>query len=406
MLLTIITFIIILSILVFVHELGHFWVARKFNVKCDEFGMGIPPRMFGIVKRDWVENLKLKFLKKWKIIKGKDKNLSPEALAKGGGYKNTIYSLNWVPLGGFVKIKGEDGESRQDSDSFGAQKIWKRGLIIASGVTMNFIFAMVLFSIGYMVGLPQVIDGQDFTHANVADEKIQIISVSDNSIAAQEGIIIQDELLSIDNQTFNQVNQVQEYIAANINQELTLEIKRGDEILEKKLSAHEIELEDGTTKKLIGIALVKTGTVSYPFFQAIWQGIITTLFLMKLIIVTFYGIIKDLIIVQKLTYEISGPVGIAAVTGQVVQLGFIYVLQFAALLSINLGIINFFPFPALDGGRFIGLIIEAIRRKPNNPKIEALVHNIGFGLLMVLILVITYRDVARFGGRIMEKVFG
>jgi len=396
MLITIVTFIIILSVLVFVHELGHFVVARKFGVKCDEFGMGLPPRMFGIVKREWVENLKLKFLKKWKVVKGKDKS----------EYKSTIYSLNWIPLGGFVKIKGEEGENRGDPDSFGAQKIWKRALIIAAGVTMNFIFAIILFSIGFMVGLPQVIDGVDTPHATIKNEKIQIVSVANNSIAAQEGLIIQDELLGIDGQEFKQVSDFQEYIAENKDQEMTLKIKRGQEILEKKLTPAELEFEDGTTKKVLGISLVKTATVSYPFWRAIWQSIVTTLWLMKLIVVTFYDIIKGLILTRKMVYEISGPVGIAVVTGQVVKLGFVYILQFTALLSINLGIINFFPFPALDGGRFIGLGIEAIRRKPNNPKIEALIHNTGFWFLIALIFLITYRDIARFGGGLLEKVFG
>ncbi|NQU77321.1 RIP metalloprotease RseP [Candidatus Falkowbacteria bacterium] len=391
MLITIIVFVAVLGLLVFVHELGHFFASRKFGVKAEEFGFGLPPRIFGYVKIDG----------KWKFVKGKDKNEQGEKRQ----YQNTIWSLNWIPVGGFVEIKGQDGQIREESDSFGAKKIWQRMIMMASGVLMNFVLAMLLFSIGYMIGLPQVIDDNStFKNVKVRDEKIQILSVFPDSAASEAGLTPQDEVYAIDNINFSEISAIQEYIKENSNQEMTLTIKRGQEETKTTITPKNIETEDGKTQKILGVALVKTGVVSYPFIEAIWQGIVTFFLITKLIIVTFYGIIKDLIIHRSLTTEIAGPVGIAVVTGQVVKLGFIYVLQFAAILSINLGVLNFFPFPALDGGRFIGLIVEAIRRKPNNQRVESLIHNIGFGILMALFALVTFRDIFKLGGSLLEKI--
>ncbi|MCG2692610.1 RIP metalloprotease RseP [Candidatus Parcubacteria bacterium] len=392
-------------------------MARRFGVKCDEFGLGFPPRMIGFVKDPErplgpeleAEGAKraegsgvLGFFKQWKIVKRKNK----DARGNEKEYKNTIYSLNWIPLGGFVKIKGEQGEEAKDEDSFAHQKLWKRAIILSSGVTMNFIFATLLLSIGFIIGIPQVIDEITPKYASVKDEKIQLLSIQKDSPAKQVGLEVGDIVVSIDNQKFKEIEDVQKYIQEDDDGEIIVTVKRAGEEIEQTVTSEVMEIEGGQSKKAIGVVLAKTGTVSYPFFQAIWQGIITTLYLMKLIVLSFYHLFKDLIVMHKVTIDIAGPVGIAVVTGQVVRLGFIYILQFAALLSINLGIINFFPFPALDGGRVVALGIEAVRRKPNNQRIEAVIHNIGFGVLMVLVVLVTYRDVVRFGGKLMGKIFG
>lgn len=393
MLTTIIVFIIILGLLVLVHELGHFVAARRFGVKCEEFGLGFPPRLIGVVKSN--EG-------KWQLVKRKDKNQKGEDQE----YKNVIYSLNWVPLGGFVKIKGEDGGDREDKDSFSHQPIWRRTLMIASGVSMNFVLAVVLLSVGFAIGIPQVIDHDLENYINVRDEKIQILSVQGGSPAAKGDLEVGDIILSIDGQPLANIREVESYIKDSETDELVFKIRRGREQYQKIIKPTRLSFDGEPSRRAVGIAFAKTGIVSYPFFQAIWQGIITTLYLMKLIILSFYNLFLDLILGRGVTVEVAGPVGIAVVTGQVVKLGFIYILQFAALLSINLGIINFFPFPALDGGRVIALGVEAVRQKPNNQKIESLVHNIGFGILMVLVALVTYRDVVRAGGKVLGKFFG
>lgn len=355
MLTAIITFIIVLGLLILVHELGHFVAARKLKVAVEEFGFGFPPRIAGI-KRNKI-----------------------------------IYSVNWIPIGGFVKLKGEDGEYKKESDSFAAQKIWKRFIILAAGVAMNFILAALLLTVGFRFGLPTVID--DTTWGNIRDQKIQIVSILPNSPADQVGLEIGDTIFSINGQRFNDVDEILKYNASQGPIEVKLLISRANE--EKEIPLTLAIIEEGRGAKM-GAGLVKTGIVSYPLFQAAAEGIKATVLLTWQILTAFAALIKDLIISQTISVDLTGPVGIAVITGKVAKLGLIYILQFAAILSINLAIINFLPFPGLDGGRVLFLLIEKIRRRPITQKIEALIHNFGFIMLILLMLVVTLRDFSRY----------
>lgn len=359
MLLTIIVFVFILGLLVFVHELGHFVAARKNGVKVEEFGFGFPPRMFGVKRGE------------------------------------TIYSLNWIPLGGFVKIKGETGEHKEDKDSFANKKIWRRAVILASGVLMNFVLAAVILSVGFMIGLPQVVDGED-GHAIVRDAKVQIVQVLENTPAAEAGLLPGDVILSIDGQKIEDVTVMQDYLGGKIDTPVKIVLERDGQQLEKELKP--VFLTE-TGRGGVGVGLLKSGIVSYRWYLAIWKGAENTAFFTKEVVVAFYELIKNLIVTQKVSVDLSGPVGIAVLTGQVARMGFIYLLQFTALLSINLAVINFLPFPALDGGRILFLVIEKIRRRPVSQKIENTVHNIGFALLMILVILVTYRDVIKFSDK-------
>lgn len=372
MLLTLITFIIVLGLLVFVHELGHFITAKRAGVKVEEFGFGFPPRIFGFYKD---EN------KRWKIAHAKTKEAP-----------STIYSLNWVPLGGFVKIKGEQGEGAEDPDSFVNKSPGQRVWILSSGVLMNAVLAVVLLAIGFYVGLPQIVDGQDLKGARISESKIQIVEVIDRLPAQKEGVQLGDTLITIDGITFSEIEEIQDYVDDKINQEVTVVLSRDKEKITKTIIP---ELNPETGRAGLGVALVKTATVSYPWYLAIWQGFLLTLFLFKAIILAFYELFKNLLVSKEVVVDVAGPVGIAVLTGQVARLGIIYILQFTALLSINLAIINFAPFPALDGGRVLFIIIEKIRGKAVDQKIENFAHNLGFALLMFLILIITFRDVSK-----------
>lgn len=387
MFLTIITFIIILSVLVFVHELGHFMMARKFGVRAEEFGFGFPPRAFGMYKNNQGRR---------KIVWG-----AREVTDCPG----TVYSLNWLPLGGFVKIKGEDGGERSEADSFAGRPVWQRAFMLAAGVVMNIILAAVLISAGYMIGLPQALDGQLDASARVSNKKIQIVEVMKNTPAAAAGLELGDVILSIDNKNFANYQELQNYVAANIGHKLSYKIERGRDLIGLEVAP---ELMKETGKGGIGVAISETGLVSYPWYLAIWQGTKTTLILTWSIIMAFYELIKGLIFGRGVAADLAGPVGIAALTGQVARLGFAYLLQFTALLSINLAVINFLPFPALDGGRVLFLIIEKIKRSPVKKEVEAAIHNIGFALLMLLVLLVTFRDVSRFSNifkNVWEKIF-
>ncbi len=373
MLITIIIFIIILSILVFAHELGHFWTARKFGVKAEEFGLFFPPRIAGLYKAE---------SGKWKKVFG-----SREVRDA----KSTIYSINWLPLGGFVKIKGEQGEKRSEPDSFAFQKIWKRIVIISAGVAMNLILAAFLISVGFMVGLPQVIEDLPAS-AEVEGRNIQVMQVLENSPAAKAGLQMGDIILGINGRQFNDYEELRSFVNIKLGDELVYEIKRGANVLQFHATP---EVLEETREAGIGVAVAEMGIVSYPWYQAIWEGVKATIFMTWFIIAALAMLLKDLILGQGAGADIAGPVGIAIMTGQVAELGFVYILQFAAILSINLAIINFLPFPALDGGRAIFLLLEKICGKAVPEKIEAAIHNFGFILLIILVLLVTYRDILR-----------
>ncbi|MCX6785539.1 MAG: site-2 protease family protein [Candidatus Komeilibacteria bacterium] len=365
---TIIVFILILSLLIFVHESGHFLTARQAGIKVEEFGFGFPPRIWG---------------------------------KKKGG---TIYSLNWIPLGGFVKIKGENGEDRQDPDSFGHQGFWVKSLVLAAGVLMNVVLAFILLSFGFMFGLPQALDNSDLNQPYVKDVKVQIIAVVKDSPAEQAGIKANDQIVSLGRQEVKNQDQVLTYIKEHQSEAIALSVTEEGRL--KEFSVKPAEVSGYPGGKALGLNIVQVGLVKYGFWASWYHGAIVTGLLLVKIILAFYGLLKNLIMGAGVAADLSGPVGVAVLTGQVVGLGFAYVIQFAAMLSLNLAVINFFPFPALDGGRFLFLVIEKIRRKPNNQKIENLIHNLGFSLLMLLVVFITYRDLLHYGGGIITAVKG
>jgi len=370
--LTAIIFIAILGVLIFVHELGHFVTARRNGVKADEFGFGFPPRLAGFVRDE--KTGKFEFVWGNKEIES----------------KHTVYSINWIPLGGFVRIKGEDGNGTKDLDSFASKKAWPRIKILAAGVIMNFIFAWILISIGFMIGAPETIESND---VNIANAKIQIAEVLPDSPADKAGIKIGDEILKENKQTsFAGVTDVQNYINSNKGKAIDFNVLRGSDIVEIKVVPRE---NAPAGQGAIGIALAQTVIKRYPVHEALWNGAIAVYNLTIAILLALGGIIMKLFAGNGVGAEVSGPIGIAILTKQVATLGLVYVLQFAALLSINLGIINALPIPALDGGRILFILIEKIKGSPVTQKTEQLFHTIGFVLLMLLMVLVTLRDVLK-----------
>lgn len=358
---TILIFLLVLSLLVFVHEFGHFITAKRAGVKVHEFGFGFPPRLIGIKRGD------------------------------------TIYSINWVPLGGFVKIKGEGGEERDESDSFSNKKISRRIFIVAAGVLMNLVLTAVLLTIGAGIGSPRAVPKGD-RFAILKDPAVQIVSVLPESPADKAGIEVGDVILSVDGEAAEEVESVRDKVASK--DFVNLRLKRGDEELEKNVETTFLQ-EAGRWG--IGVALLHTAIVRYPWYIAPIRGIAETGIYIKEIALAFGRIIGDLFVGRPVTVDLQGPVGIAVLTGRVARLGFVYLLQFTALLSINLAFINVFPFPALDGGRILFLAIEGIRKKPISRKVEAMIHNIGFALLITLVMFVTYRDILRYGSGFFSR---
>ena len=374
MLLTIIAFIAVLSILVFAHELGHFWTARRFGTKCEEFGFGYPPRACGFYKNNQ---------QKWVWLWGK-KEVSDAS--------DTIYSINWIPVGGFVKIKGENGEGKTDVNSFAHKKIWQRALILSAGVIMNVILAGVLFSLGMMLGMPQMLDTVP-KQATVSQPQIQIVQVLDKAPASGQ-LKMGDIIMSVDNQVFIKNQELIDYTASKVDQPISYVIKRGGK---EQTIVVTPQIIPETGKGGIGVAIAEVGIVKYPWYAALWYGFKTAIIMLWAIVLGLYELIKSLFTDQSLAGQVAGPVGIAALTGQMAHMGFVYLLNFTAILSLNLALINFLPLPALDGGRLLFLVIEKIKGKPVKQTTEALVHNIGFILLMLLVLIVTFKDVANLG---------
>jgi regulator of sigma E protease len=366
---TIIIFIVILGLLVFVHEFGHFIVARRTGMKVDEFGFGFPPRAVGIQKI----NGKLKWVWGHKDPLDKEK---------------TVYSINLIPLGGFVKIRGENNEHEEDPRSFINRPFWARFWTLVAGVTMNVILAWILISVGYMVGLPVAIDdpNQIPAGASFKDSKIAIIEVVKDLPADKAGLTPSDVVLKIDGREFSSIDEFRGYIRENAGQKFTFEIQRGKEIKNVEVQS---EANPRPGEGPTGIALANLGLLKFPAHTALWQGLQTTGMQISNIATGFYSLITSRIGLDSL----GGPVQIAKLTGQVADLGFIYLLQFTSFLSLNLAFLNILPFPALDGGRVVFLIIEKIRGKRNNQKLEQIVNTFGFVFLLMLMALVTIKDI-------------
>ena len=363
MLLPIIIFVVLLGLLVFIHELGHFLAAKRIGAAVEEFGFGFPPRLFGI---------------------------------KRGG---TIYSINWIPLGGFVKIKGELGDQSGDPQSFSSKTTGQRAFVLVAGVAMNFLLAVVLYTIGFKIGLPQTFDDSQPLPANLQSAKVVIAQVAAGSAAEEVGLKLGDQILTLDGQPIERPAEVQDYLTSHRQQVVAMQIERGSEDLTYQVQARPL---DGSPAPVIGIGFVLTGIVSYGWGQSLVNGFSTTYFVAINILRSFGQIITSLLTTGGAGLDVAGPIGVAVLTSDVVRLGFIYLLNFAAILSVNLGIINILPIPALDGGRLLFVIIEKLKGRPVNQKVEGLSHNLGFILMIALLLIISFHDVARYGGRIWE----
>ncbi len=357
--LTAIIFIIILGVLVLVHEFGHFITAKRAGMKVEEFGFGFPPKIFGIKRGE------------------------------------TTYSINWVPFGGFVKIFGENGEEKNDPRSFASAKAGVRSWVIVAGVIMNFLLAIALLSVDNAVGLRVGLD--EASRSKATDIKIQILEVAPKSPAELAGIKPLDEIvrLKIGSKDFTAktTDEVQGFINQNRGHEVVIETRRGANIIDSKVIPR---ANPPTGEGALGISLAITGIIKYPWYQAIYHGAFDSAIILERTFVGYGTIIGNLFTTGKAGVQLSGPIGIAIVTGQAAGLGFAYLMQFIALLSINLAVLNILPFPALDGGRLLFIIIEKIKGSPINKKIENAVNTIGFALLIILMIYVTTKDILKF----------
>lgn len=392
---TVLLFIIILSLLVFVHEFGHFLAARKLGMRVYEFALGFPPMAFGVYRDPQTKKLV------W--IKGK-KHMTRDALSAGGGketnehveYPATLYTLNWLPLGGFCKIKGENGEEGKDKDSFSGQKAWRRVVVLVSGVTMNFLLAVVLLGIGFMVGLPTDISGGLDAKATLVNQPQVIIQqVEKDSPAEEAGLKFGDVLVSIAEVPMKSSEETRSFVRSRSGQLLDVKIERAIDGQRQILSFPITpRVSEGTTEApRLGVILADAAIVRYPWHLALYKGVVAAVIALLNIFVSLFLLLKGLILGQGLAFDVSGPVGIAAVIGQSAKLGIQYLINVTAMISLSLAAMNILPIPALDGGRVLFVTLEKIFRKPVPMRYEQAAHTIGFVLLLVLIVVVTARDV-------------
>ncbi len=357
-LLTILVFILILGLLIFVHELGHFVVAKRAGMRVQEFGFGFPPRIFGLRRGE------------------------------------TIYSINWIPLGGFVKILGEDGGPNADPRAFGNKGFGSRFLVLVAGVAMNFLLGWFLLFLGFLViGTPvDITDATDLGGAKISQMQLTIVGVGKDTPAEGAGFKPGDAILSVDGRKFDDIEEMIVYTKSRAGSEVVYELKRGKEIFNRSVVPRPNPPEGSGPVGFIPAIIAET---TYPFFEAFRLSFVSFWNRVFGILSAFGFLLKSLLSSGKLIEGLSGPVGIAILTRDFTRLGFVYLVQFAAVLSINLAVINGFPFPALDGGRVLFLIIEKIRGA-KSVKWEQVANTIGFALLILLMVAVTFRDVNRF----------
>jgi len=376
---SVLIFIIILFVLVLVHEFGHFFTAKRFGIRVDEFGFGFPPKLFSFKKGE------------------------------------TEYSLNLLPLGGFVKIFGEsvdeadmlevgflDKEETPEKVELAKRSLinkpkWQQALVLFAGILANFLLAWFLFSFGFMSGLPTSV-GSEIAGYKLQNVNLVIISVLVNSPAEKAGLKIGDKIVRITskNDSVADINPdtLKSFVVLHGNREIEIGYTRG---LAKDINFTKIIPTTNPTdgKPEIGISMDQIGTAKLPFFTALWEGMRLTLLMTKNTVLGLYGLISEALKGKGDLTTVAGPIGMIAIVGDAYQFGFVYLLSFAALISINLAIINLLPFPALDGGRLFFLLIEKIKGSRINPKVANTMNMVGFYLLIFLMLIITYHDVIK-----------
>lgn len=360
----IIIFLVILLVLVVSHEFGHFIVAKKSGIRVDEFSFGFPPKLFG---------------------------------KKIG---ETTYNFNALPFGGYVKIFGEnpDDESLNGPDSkrsFVNKPKYIQAAVLFAGVVMNFLVAWLLLSIGFMSGLPTSV-GSEPKGSVLQNQALTVTSVTPSSPAEKAGLKIGDKISLLKNSTemteTPSAESVQYFIRQHSGKEIQISFIREGELKEVAVMP---EINKDTNTPMIGISMDIIGTLKLPIHKALWEGLKLSSNLVVATVHGFYTLIHDGITGNGNLSSVTGPIGIVGVVGDAAQFGFIYLLSFTALISINLAVINLIPFPALDGGRLLFLLIEKIKGSRIKPVIANTANIIGFGLLMLLMVVITYNDIVK-----------
>ena len=357
MLVSLLVFLIVLSVLIFVHELGHFLAAKRMGVKVTEFGFGYPPRLWG---------------------------------KKIG---ETVYSINLIPFGGFARLYGQDEEVSQEVErAFYSQSKLRRAVIVVAGVVMNVVLGVVCFAVVYSrMGIPEPLG------------VVKIVGVAEGSPAAVAGLQPEDEVVAVKKEEWQPVKTNAEFISLveeARGSTLVLRIKRGEEVKEVAVRVR-TEEETPEGEGALGVVIKDTVLRFYSpplmWLKGIEAGLEEALAWGGMIVADVLKMVGRLF-QGEVPKEVAGPVGVFQATATVRKEGWLAVVQFMGILSINLAVLNMLPIPALDGGWLVFLFLENIWGERQR-KIERLASQIGFALLIFLMLLVTLNDVRRLLGR-------
>nr|MBC7243991.1 site-2 protease family protein [Chloroflexota bacterium] len=345
MLTSAVAFLVVFSVVVLVHEGGHFLMARRGGIVVQEFGLGYPPRLKTLAVRNGVE-----------------------------------YTLNAIPVGGFVRLLGEEDPSHPGS--FAGKSAWVRIRTLLAGPVMNLLLGAVLFACAFMIG-EQVVVG-----------RVVVWSVAPNSPAEQAGIRAGDVILALEDRQIQNVIELVEYTRAFQGREISLSVLRGDEQLLVRLTPR---VKPPAGEGAMGITIgMQEGyqfkTVRHPPWEAAWLGLREVGTTLLLTVAGFVQMFQGTVSPK----EITGPVGIFQISGLVAQSGLVNFMHFTGFLSVNLFILNLLPVPGLDGGRIFLILLEKLRGgRRMAPQQEGLINFIGLMLLMAFMLVVSYFDILR-----------
>ena len=349
--------IIIFSLLVIAHELGHFIAARRNGVAVDEFGIGFPPKLFGLKKR------------------------------------GTLYSINLLPIGGFVRLKGEDDQV-VGKDSFSAQPYKAKTKIILAGVAVNLAIAYAILLILMVAGLPAILPNGfvnvgPIKPASIEKSALLTVSVAKGSAAEKAGLKPGTEIIQLNSTPVLSFDQLRDFTQANAGQEVLVTTRKNGETKQVQ-----VQLGNDPEAGYLGLVAQPIEIARYSPITAIFAAAIGVVQLALATLAAFGSFIAGLFTKAQVSSSVAGPVGIVGLFTGVMQFGWRYVLAFIASISLSLAVINSLPIPGLDGGRFALITLARLGFKIT-PKNEALVHYFGFGFLIILIVIVTISDISR-----------
>lgn len=357
---TVLIFIVMLVALIVAHEFGHFIVGKLSGMKIPEFGIGFPPKLWGKKIGD------------------------------------TEYTVNALPFGGFVRIEGEDASERSDDPAaFSNRPKLLQAATLVAGPFANILLAFILLSAAFMAGVPYA---EEEGGPAVEDARVVVASILPGSPAAEAGLKVGDTVVSVAvNGVTTGIEKPEDIaaIVAGTESEITVVADRADETVLFTMTPEKGIIAEKPDVPAIGVASTRVGTLKLPFFEAIGKGFAETGHDIVRVAEGMGHLIVSAVTLSADVENVAGPVGIASLTGEAASFGFGALLSFAALISINLGVLNLLPFPALDGGRLFFLIVETVSRKPFPPKLARTLNFAGFALLILLMLAVTAHDIFR-----------